>query len=34
MRINDGDAMPGFDVLQNQIAKQGRLPRSAFTNRV
>jgi hypothetical protein len=34
VRINDGDAMPGFNVLQNQIAEQGGFARPAFPDGV
>jgi hypothetical protein len=34
MRIDNAYASPGLDVLENQIAEQGRLARSAFADSV
>ena len=34
VRINDGDPVPGFNVLQNQIAEQGGFSRSTFADGV
>ena len=34
VRINNGNAMTGFDVLQDQIAEQRRFSRAAFANGV
>jgi len=34
MRVNDCDAVAGFNVLEDQIAEQGRFARSAFSNGV
>ena len=34
VRINDGNAMPGLDVLEDQIAEQGGFARPAFPDGV
>jgi hypothetical protein len=34
VRINDGNAMSGLNVLQNQIAEQGRFTSTTFSNGV